>query len=526
MLLFALGSMFAAVTVTFLASTVAAFFARETRKAQLTKVLSFGNAEYDSFSTASLITRCTNDVQSTQMFLTFGLRMLVFAPIMGFGAFFKVMRNEGEMGWVIGLAVGLLLVLVTTLFAFAMPRFNLVQKLIDKLNLVSREILTGLPVIRAFSREEHEKARFDKANRELTKVNIFINRAMATMFPTMMFIMNGISVLIIWVGSKHIDAGQMKVGDLMAFINYTMQIIMSFLMLSMLSVFLPRAVISFRRIGEVLDREISVADPPHPARFPGVTSRPKLEFKNVTFKYKGAEENVLNNINFASKVGEITAIIGSTGSGKSTLANLIPRFFDVTAGEILVDGINIKSVSMADLRNKIGYIPQKATLFSGTVASNIAYSDEDMDEERIVRAAKISQAEEFILNKENKYDDVISQGGSNISGGQKQRLSIARAIAKNPEIYIFDDSFSALDFKTDAALRKALFESGALKSSTVLIIAQRISTIMRSDRIIVLDDGCIAGKGTHGELMKSCEPYRQIAYSQLSDEELGDELNG
>jgi len=526
MLLFALTSMAATVIVTFLASRTAAFFARETRKAMLAKVMSFSNAEFDSFSTASLITRCTNDIQSTQMAITFGMRVLVFAPIMGFGAFFKVMRQGNSMGWVIGLAVGLLLALVITLFTFAMPKFTLIQKLIDKLNLVSREILTGLPVIRAFSREQHERDRFDKANTDLTKVNIFVNRAMATMFPTMMFIMNGISVLIIWAGAKNIDAGNMQVGDLMAFINYTMQIIMSFLMLSMLSVFLPRAVVSFKRIGEVLDKKISVADPEHPVRFNSVTSRPKLEFKNVCFKYANAEENVLENISFVSKVGEITAIIGATGSGKSTLANLIPRFFDATSGEILVDGVNVKSASMSDLRKKIGFISQKATLFSGTIKSNIAYSDENMDEERIIRAAKISQAEEFILEKENKYDDAISQGGSNISGGQKQRLSIARAVAKNPEIYIFDDSFSALDFKTDSALRKALFESGTLKNSTVIIIAQRISTIMHANRIIVLDDGKVAGTGSHSELLKTCEPYRQIAYSQLSEKELEVSENG
>jgi len=520
MLLLALISMISTVIVTFLAARVAAFFARETRKAAFAKVLSFGNAEFDNFSTASLITRCTNDVQAVQMALVFGMRILVFAPIMGFGAFFKVMNQGSSMGWVIGIAVGLLLALVITLFTVAMPKFTLIQKLIDKLNLVSREVLTGLPVIRAFSREEYENERFDKANKDLTRVNIFVNRAMATMFPTMMFIMNGISVLIIWAGSHSIDAGNMRVGDLMAFISYTMQIIMSFLMLSMLSVFLPRAAVSAKRLGEIMDTKVSVKDPEHPVRFNSVTSRPKLEFKNVCFKYQGAEENVLENIAFSSKVGETTAIIGATGSGKSTLANLIPRFFDATAGEILIDGVNIKNASLHDLRAKIGYIPQKATLFSGTIRSNIAFSDEEMGDLHVIRAAKIAQAEEFIETKAEKYDDPISQAGANISGGQKQRLSIARAIAKNPEIYIFDDSFSALDFKTDSSLRKALFESGALKSSTVLIIAQRISTIMRADRIIVLDDGRVAGIGTHAELLKTCEAYKQIAYSQLSEKEL------
>jgi ATP-binding cassette subfamily B protein len=484
----------------------------------LRRVLRFGNREFDELSAASLITRCTNDVQQTQMFLAMGVRLLIFAPIMGLGAFFKVIRQGSEMGWVIGLAVGIIFTIVLALFVVAVPKFNRIQKLIDNLNRVSREILTGLPVIRAFSREEHEKKRFDVANLDLTKINIFINRVMATMFPTMMFIMNGVSVLIIWEGAKQIDAGTMLVGDLIAFINYAMQIIMSFLMLSMMSVILPRAVISFRRIGEVLDKPVSVNNPENPVKFKDITGR--VEFRGVSFRYRNAEENALNNVSFVSNAGETTAIIGSTGSGKSTLVNLIVRFFDVTEGEILIDGVNVKDVTLEDLRDKIGYIPQKSYLFSGTVRSNIAYSDEGMDDERVVRAARIAQAEEFIESKDGKYDEAISQGGSNVSGGQRQRLSIARAIAKNPEIYIFDDSFSALDFKTDAALRKALFESEATKNSTVIIVAQRISTVMNADRIIVLEHGVVAGIGTHARLLETCEPYRQTAYSQLSKEEL------
>ncbi|MDR0222239.1 MAG: ABC transporter ATP-binding protein/permease [Oscillospiraceae bacterium] len=522
MILFAFGSMAAAVLTTFLAARVAAFFARETRGMTLRKVLRFGNGEFDDLSVASLITRCTNDVQQTQMFLAMGLRLLIFAPIMGFGALFKVMRKESAMGWVIGLAVGVIFLIVFTLFFIAVPKFHRVQKLVDNLNRISREILTGLPVIRAFSSEEREKKRFDAANADLTKVNIFINRVMATMFPTMMFIMNGVSVLIIWEGAKQIDAGAMLVGDLIAFINYAMQIIMSFLMLSMLSVVLPRAAISFKRIGQVLDKEISVLDPETPVKFGGAGGEnlPLLEFRGVSFRYRNAEENALSDISFVSNAGETTAIIGSTGSGKSTLVNLIPRFFDATEGEVLVCGVNVKDVTLADLRGKIGYIPQKSSLFSGTLRSNISYSDGGMDEGRVTAAAKISQAEEFILTKENKYDEPVSQGGANISGGQRQRISIARAIAKNPEIYIFDDSFSALDFKTDAALRKALFESGVTKNGTVIVVAQRISTVMNADRIIVLDRGRVAGAGTHRELLEACEPYRQTAYSQLSKEEL------
>ncbi|MCL2634124.1 MAG: ABC transporter ATP-binding protein/permease [Oscillospiraceae bacterium] len=517
MIMYAMFSMFAAVLTTFLAARAAAFFSREARRKTLEKILKFSNREFDDFSVASLITRCTNDVQQVQMILAFGSRMLIYAPIMGLGAFFKVMRQDGsDMGWVIGLAVGAILILVVTLFIVAMPKFNKIQKLIDRLNLISREILTGLPVIRAFSREEAEKQRFDIANMDLTKVNIFINRAMATMFPTMMFIMNGVCVLIIWIGAGQINEAAMRVGDLMAFINYTMQIIMAFLMLSMLSVFLPRAIISYRRIAQVLDKTITVNNPQKPIAIGD--SHGSVEFKNVSFRYHNAEENALNNISFVSKAGETTAIIGSTGSGKTTLINLIPRFFDVSEGEVLVNGVNVMNVRMEDLRDRIGYVSQKAVLFSGSIRENILYAFDEAGDDAHIIPSKISQAEEFILEKENGYDEEISQGGTNISGGQKQRLSIARAIAKNPDIYIFDDSFSALDYKTDSALRKALADS--VKDKIVLIVAQRISTIMRADRIIVLDEGEIVGVGTHSDLLEACEPYRQIAYSQLSREEL------
>lgn len=421
------------------------------------------------------------------------------------------------MTWIIGIAVAALMCLIIVLFVFAMPKFKIIQKMVDNLNRISREILTGLPVIRAFSREEHEKKRFDKANTDITKLNLFLNRLMTIMNPTMMFIMNGISVLIVWVGAHQVDEGLIQTGDLTALITYTMQIIMSFLMISMISVMMPRAMISFKRVGEILDTESLITDPDSPQKFEE-GQKGTVEFRNVSFKYDKADEYALQNISFVSRPGETTAIIGSTGSGKSTLANLIPRFFDVTEGEILVNGKNVKDVSLHDLRDKIGYVSQKAVLFSGTVKSNIAYSDQDMSEEQIKKAAEISQSEEFISQKTEGYESPISQGGGNVSGGQKQRLSIARAIAKKPEIYIFDDSFSALDFKTDAALREALRKNTA--ESTVILIAQRISTVLNADRILVLDEGRLAGIGTHKELMESCDIYRQIALSQLSEEEL------
>lgn len=518
MLAYAFAAMAASVLITFIASRVAASLGRNIREALFTKVMTFSNSEFDQFSTASIITRCTNDVQQIQMVSVMVMRMVLYAPIIGIGALVNVLNRGASMTWVIGMAVVILLLLIGTLFTIAMPKFKIIQKIIDNLNRVSREILTGLPVIRAFSREEHEKERFDKANTDITRLNLFLNRLMTVMMPSMMFIMNGISVLIIWVGAAQTDAGTMQVGDLTAFITYTMQIIMAFLMISAISIMLPRAMISFKRAGEIMDTEISVADPEQPESFDGV-NKGLVEFRKVSFKYNNADEYALRDISFVSEPGKTTAIIGSTGSGKSTLANLIPRFFDVTEGEILVDGKNVRSVTLHDLRNKIGYVSQKAVLFSGSIRSNISYSDENMSEERIVKASRISQSEEFISAKEDKYGDPISQGGSNVSGGQKQRLSIARAIAKEPEIYIFDDSFSALDYKTDVALRRALGE--ITRESTVIIIAQRISTVLNADQILVLNEGRIAGKGTHTELMKSCEIYRQIALSQLSEEELG-----
>lgn len=520
MALYAFAAMLCTIIVAFLSARVGAGFAKELREAVFRQVMRFSNREFDSFSTASLITRSTNDIQQIQMVITMLLRMLIYAPIVGIGAVLKVMAQGSKITWVIGVAVGALLVLVIFLFTVALPKFQKIQKFIDRLNLVSREILTGLPVIRAFSSEEHEKKRFDIANIDLTKVNIFVNRVMSIMMPTMMFIMNGITVLIIWAGSGAVDAGAMQVGDIMAFISYTMQIIMAFLMLSMMSVILPRAVISMKRVSEILNKDIKITDPIEPKSF-DENKKGLLEFKNVYFRYENAEEDVLRNISFVSRPGETTAIIGSTGSGKSTLANLIPRFFDITGGNILVDGADIRDVTLRDLRKKIGYVPQKALLFSGTIASNIAYSaenEDDMSEEQIKLAAEIAQASEFIESKEEKFGSEISQGGGNVSGGQKQRLSIARAIAKNPEIYIFDDSFSALDFKTDIALRKAL--SKTTSNSTVIIVAQRISTVLNADQIIVLDDGEVAGIGKHAELLGTCEVYRDIAYSQLSAEEL------
>ncbi|MEE0775847.1 MAG: ABC transporter ATP-binding protein [Bacillota bacterium] len=505
------------VLISLLASRIGALFARDVRRDLYTKVVGFSHREFQHFSTASLITRCTNDIQQVLMLVIMMLRMVFYAPIIGVGALFKVLNTASGMAWVIGIAVGAILLLVITLLVATMPKFKALQKLVDKVNLITREILTGLPVIRAFSRERHEEQRFDTANVDLTKANLFVNKAMALMMPTMMLIMNGVSVLIIWVGASAIDQGTMQVGSLMAFIQYTMQIIMAFLMLSMMSIMLPRAMVSANRIADVLSTENSVKDPEIPKHF-DATIKGTVEFRDVSFRYPGAEADVLKDISFTAQAGETTAIIGSTGSGKSTVAKLIPRFFDVTKGAILVDGIDIRDVTRHDLRDKIGYVPQKANLFSGTIATNIAYSG-GQDEDAVRRAAEIAQAKDFIEEKEDRYDSEVAQGGTNVSGGQRQRLSIARAIAKNPEIYIFDDSFSALDYKTDAALRKALRET--IENSTVFIIAQRISTVLDADRIVVLDDGEVAGIGTHSELLQTSEVYRQIALSQLSKEELG-----
>ncbi|MEE0733238.1 MAG: ABC transporter ATP-binding protein [Acutalibacteraceae bacterium] len=520
MLLYALIIAVAAALVTLLASRVAAQFGRDLRSAVFQKVVHFSSREFNHFSTASLITRCTNDIQQIQMLVVMLLRIVIYAPILGIGALVKVFETGDDMAWVIGVAIGLILALVLVLYFIAMPRFKKLQKLVDRVNLVAREILTGLPVIRAFSRERHEEERFDQANVALTKTNLFVNRVMTFMMPVMMFIMNGISILIVWVGAQAIDGGSMQVGNLMAFIQYTMQIIMAFLMLSMMSVMLPRALVSASRVAEVLQTEETVCDPQQPEPFKKEKSG-FVEFENVCFHYPGAQEDVLKNISFTARPGQTTAFIGSTGSGKSTLVNLIPRFFDVTDGRILVNGTDIRKVKKQALRQDIGYVPQKGVLFSGTIESNIAYGLEKEDRKRVEQAAQVAQSADFISEKPNGYESEIAQGGTNVSGGQRQRLSIARAVAKDPKIYIFDDSFSALDYKTDAALRKAL--RNETKDSTILIVAQRISTVLHADQIIVLDDGEIAGIGTHQSLMDSCEVYRQIAESQLSKEELSNE---
>jgi ATP-binding cassette subfamily B protein len=507
--------MLVAISIGFIASRTAAKFAYDLRNKVVTKIMSFSNKEFTEFSTASLITRSTNDIQQIQMLFVMLLRIVVYSPILGIGALLKVMGNS--MNWVIALAIGLIMLIVILLFTFAMPKFKRIQKLVDKLNLVSREILTGIPVIRAFSTERHEEKRFDDANQELSKVNLFCNRVMGIMMPTMSFIMNGVAILIIWVGAKQVDLGTLQVGTLMAFITYTMQVIMSFLMLSMVSIALPRAWVSVKRIGEVLDKENSIKEAETLENFNKEKSG-IIEFKDVYFRYPDAEEDVLEDISFISTPGTTTAFIGSTGSGKSTLINLIPRFFDVTGGKILIDGTDIRRVNIHDLRKKIGYVPQKGNLFSGTIRSNILFGASDKSDENMLRAASIAQATEFIEAKEEGYESEISQGGTNVSGGQRQRLSIARAIATNPEIYIFDDSFSALDYKTDVNLRKSLNEETT--NATIFIVAQRISTIMHADQIIVLDKGNIVGKGTHEELLENCEIYKEIALSQLKEDEL------
>ena len=518
MLGLALASMVLTIASVFLTSRIAAFFSRDLRNKVVNKVMTYSNTEFESFSTASLITRSTNDIQQIQMLIVMLLRIVFFAPIMGIGALAKVSGND--MSWIIALAVVTIIGFVIILFGLAMPKFNKVQKLIDKVNLVSREILSGIPVIRAFGTEKHEEKRFDDANKDLTKVNLFVNRVMTVMMPSMMFIMNGVSVLIVWVGASKIDAGTIQVGTLMAFITYTMQIIMSFLMISMVSIMVPRAFVSLKRIGEVLDKDTSIKQIDKPLKF-NDELKGVVEFKDVYFRYPDAEEDVLQNISFKAMPGTTTAFIGSTGSGKSTLINLIPRFFDVTGGKILIDGIDIRKANIEKLRDKIGYVPQKGMLFSGTIESNIAFGLDKFDYEKITKAAEISQSLEFIENKKDKFKSEISQGGTNVSGGQRQRLAIARAIATDPEIYIFDDSFSALDYKTDAKLRKELVKY--TKNSTIFIVAQRISTVMQADQIVVLDKGHIVGIGTHKELLKSCEIYQEIAYSQLSKEELENE---
>lgn len=511
-------SMASAVCIMLLSSRVAARLGKTLREKVFEKVLNFSRKEFRDFSTASLITRSTNDIQQIQQLIAMLFRVVVYAPIIGIGGLIRVIQNSNtSMAWIIGLAILLILGIVLVLFIVAMPKFKKLQELIDKVNGVSREILTGIPVIRAFSREKHEEERFEVENNKLMKANVFVNKAMSIMWPALTLVMNGISLLIIWIGGHNVDNGVMQVGDIMAFIQYTMQIVMSFLMISMISIMLPRAAVSASRINEVLDKEDSIKDPENPKEF-DKNKKGLVEFKNVSFKYPDAEEDILENINFTAEPGKTTAIIGSTGSGKSTVVNLIPRFYDVTKGELFVDGVNVKNVKQKALRDIIGFVPQKGMLFSGTIESNIKYSDENMSDEQMENAAQIAQATEFIESKPEKYDSEIAQGGSNVSGGQRQRLSIARAIAKNPEIFVFDDSFSALDFKTDSKLREALKEK--TEGKTVIIIAQRISTILDADQIIVLDEGKIVGKGTHKELMEINEVYQQIALSQLSKEEL------
>ena len=510
----------AAITITFLSARVAAAMGHDLRNMVYRKVIGFSSGEFHRFSTASLITRSTNDIQQIQLVMAMMFRIVLYAPILGIGGVLKVLNTNASMTWILGLAVVLILLVVIILFSVAMPKFTKLQKLIDRLNLVTREILTGIPVIRAFSREKHEEERVEKANRDLTRTNLFVNRCMTFMMPVMMLIMNGVSVLIIYSGAYAVDGGSMQVGDVMAFIQYAMQIIMSFLMITMMSIMLPRANVSAVRINEVLETEVSIRQPEDPKE-PSPDVKGMVEFDHVTFAYPDGDENVLEDITFTARKGETVAFIGSTGSGKSTLVNLIPRFYDVTKGAVRVDGVDVREMDEKVLRDKLGYVPQKGVLFSGTIASNISYGCPDASSETIEKAAEIAQAADFIEEKEKKYQSPIAQGGTNVSGGQKQRLSIARAIAKNPEIFIFDDSFSALDYKTDATLRKALKK--ATKDATTLIVAQRISTILHADRIIVLDEGRMAGQGTHQELMKNCQVYREIAMSQLSEEELANE---
>lgn len=518
----ALLGMAASIMVAFLASRVGASAGRDLRSGVFHKVVGFSNNEFNHFSTASLITRSTNDIQQIQMLIVMLLRMVLYAPILAIGGVLQVMKTNVSMSWIIGLAVIIIAFVVLLLFLVVMPKFKVLQNLVDKLNLVTREILTGLPVIRAFSTEKHEEERFDDANRTLTKTNLFVNRAMTFMMPVMMLVMNGVSVLIVWTGAHGISDGQMQVGDMMAFIQYTMQIIMGFLMLCMISIMLPRAAVAADRVEEVLKSETMIHDPKQEKHFPE-DGKGVLTFDHVSFRYPGADEDVLEDITFTAKPGETTAIIGSTGSGKSTLVNLIPRFYDVTSGDIMLDGVDIREVKQKELREKLGYVPQKGVLFSGDIASNIMFGNSHGSDDEMIEAAEIAQATEFIDTKPEKYKSPISQGGSNVSGGQKQRLSIARAIAKRPQVFIFDDSFSALDYKTDVTLRRALAEKTS--GSTVLIVAQRISTILHAEQIIVLDEGKVAGKGTHAELLKNCPVYREIAESQLSRKELEAALN-
>ena len=517
MLGIALAAMLVGILIVFIGSRMAARLAKTLRHKVFTKVVGFSKNEIKTYGQSSLITRTTNDVQQVQMVVVFLLRVVFYAPIIGIGGVMKAMSTNADMTYIIGVAVVAILAVVITLFAIAMPKFNRVQKLIDKLNLVTREILSGLPVIRAFSNERHEEERFEEANKRLTKFNLFINRAMSFMMPIMMLVMNFVCLVIVYQGAKGVDSGAMQVGDIMAYIQYTMQIIMAFLMISMMSIMLPRANVSAKRIMEIIETKDTIYNSNHLVDFKP-EERGKVEFKNVSFRYPDADYDVITDINLVANPGETTAFIGSTGSGKSTLINLIPRFYDVTDGELLVDGVNIKDVDLHELREKIGFVPQKGVLFTGTIKDNIKYGNENITDEDVDKALEVAQATEFVSKLKGGVDYDISQGGTNVSGGQKQRLSIARAIAKDPDIYVFDDSFSALDFKTDAKLRGELAK--ITKDKTVLIVAQRISTIMNADKIVVLNEGSVVGIGTHKELMKNCNVYKEIALSQLSKEEL------
>ena len=517
MLLLSLLSVACAVVVGFLSARTAAGFSRDVRRRVFAKVESFSSAEFNRFSTASLITRSTNDVTQLQMVVIMIMRMVFYAPIIGIGGVIRAVGKGSSLWWIIALAVGILLTLILLVFWIALPRFKAIQSLIDRLNLVVRENLAGMLVVRAFNRQEFELERFDKANQDLTSTMLFVNRVMVVMMPAMMLVMNGLSLLIIWFGAQQVAQSSMQVGDMMAFLQYAMQIVFAFLMLSMMFIILPRASVSAGRIADVLETALVIEDPAEPKQFPE-SLRGTIEFRDVSFRYPGAEEDVLCDINFVAEPGQTTAFIGSTGSGKSTIVSLIPRFYDVTSGAVLVDGIDVRDVTQHDLRERIGYVPQVGTLFSGTIESNLRYADENASEEALLHAADIAQATEFIADRPDGLSAEISQGGSNVSGGQKQRLSIARALVAKPPIYVFDDSFSAVDFKTDAALRRGLKETTG--SSTVLIVAQRVGTVRNAEQIIVLSEGRIVGKGTHHELMESCDVYQEIALSQLSEEEL------
>ncbi|WP_039653553.1 ABC transporter ATP-binding protein [Clostridium tyrobutyricum] len=517
MLLISLLSAACTIIVGFIAARVAAGVSRNLRRNIFTKVESFSSKEFDEFSTASLITRTTNDITQIQQVLFLSIRLIIYAPILGIGGVIKAVGKSPSMTWIIALGVIVLLGFIITVFAIAFPKFKLIQKMLDKLNLITRENLSGMMVIRAFNTQKFEEKRFDNANKELTDTNLFVNRVMSIMFPAMMFIMNGITVLIVWVGSHQIANSNMQVGDMMAFMQYAMQIMFAFLMMSFMFIMIPRASASAQRIDEVLKTKLSILDPKKPKKLDGDV-KGLVEFRNVSFKYDGAEEYALKDIDFKALPGQTTAFIGSTGSGKSALINLIPRFYDVTDGQILIDGMDIRDITQHDLRNLIGYVPQKGSLFQGTIESNLKYADENINKEDMEMAIKIAQAEEFINEKPDRLESEISQGGSNVSGGQKQRLSIARALVKKAKIYIFDDSFSALDFKTDSKLRKAL--SSEIQSSTIFIVGQRISTIKNAEQIIVLDEGRVVGMGNHEELMEICPTYREIALSQMSEEEL------